>query len=108
MNFIKVIVLGLLMSHGLNAISQSKYEEINFRVEGNCGMCESRIEKALDVKGIKLGDWTLASKNCRVIYKTSLYTEREIHQIIADLGHSTALIKTTDEAYDKLHGCCKW
>ncbi len=71
-------------------------------------MCETRIERALDQKGIKLADWNLETKQCRVVYKTELYTELEIHQLIADVGHSTSKVKATKEAYDNLHSCCKY
>ena len=71
-------------------------------------MCEKRIENALDIKGIKIGDWNVTTKNCHVVYKITQYTEEQIHQIIADLGHTTEKIKATKQSYDNLHGCCKY
>jgi len=110
MKFIKILPITILLFIGLNSFAQkeSKFTEINFRVEGVCGMCESRIENALDIKGIKLADWDVKTKNCRVIYKTADFKELDIHQIVADLGHTTEKVKTTPENYDNLHHCCKY
>lgn len=108
MKILKLLLAVVIVIITTTAFSQSKYKEINFRVEGNCGMCETRIENALDLKGIKLADWDVKTKNCRVVYKTAKIKEEEIHQIIADKGHSTDKIKASKEAYDSLHGCCKY
>ncbi len=108
MYYIKIIAIVIFLTVGVNGFSQSKFTEINFKVEGICGMCETRIENALEKKGIKIGDWDVKTKNCRVIYKTDLYSEEEIHQLLADIGHSTEKVKASKESYDKLHGCCKY
>jgi len=111
MKTIKIIALSLLLSIGHTAFGQAKEEkikEITFRVEGNCGMCETRIENALRIKGIKLGDWNIETKECRVVYRTDKFAEEEIHQLIADIGHKTSKIEASKEAYSKLHFCCKY
>ena len=108
MQYIKILLVAIVLTSGVQGISQSKFKEINFRVEGKCDMCEKRIENALDIKGIKVADWDVTTKNCRVFYKTTLYSEEEIHQLIADLGHTTEKIKATKQSYDNLHGCCKY
>ncbi|MEY3194639.1 MAG: hypothetical protein RIQ78_736, partial [Bacteroidota bacterium] len=33
-----------------------------FKVYGNCGMCEQRIEKAASIKGVKSADWDVDTK----------------------------------------------
>ena len=37
-----------------------------------------------------------------------MYTELEIHEILAAVGHATDKVKVTKTAYDKLHKCCKY
>ena len=105
---IKLCILGLLFVQTIACKSQSKFTESIFEVKGVCGMCENRIENALDLKGIKLADWDLESKKLRVIYKNSMYTELEVHEILAAVGHATDKVKVTKTAYDKLHKCCKY
>ena len=89
-----------------NSISQTKSEVIF--VDGVCGMCEDRIELALDVKGIKVADWDLDSKMCRIVYKPEQIKEEEIHAILAGIGHDTQKAKAKKEVYENLHHCCQY
>ena len=75
---------------GLTAEAQNK-AEITFEVNGVCGMCEDRIEQALDAPGIIMADWDVKSKQLTVAFKTKKIKE-----------------KAKDEVYANLHGCCKY
>ncbi|MBT6162166.1 MAG: metal transporter [Crocinitomicaceae bacterium] len=92
---------------GLTAEAQNK-AEITFEVNGVCGMCEDRIEQALDAPGIIMADWDVKSKQLTVAFKTKKIKEKAIHQLVADSGHDTDLVKAKDEVYANLHGCCKY
>ena len=61
----------------------AKDVKISFQVNGKCGMCEERIENALDIKGIKFADWSQETKMCTVKFNPYIISEKEIHQIIA-------------------------
>lgn len=89
-------------------VSAQKVKTIKFEVDGVCGMCKDRIEKAVDVKGVKYANYDLDNHQLEVIYKTKKISENEIHQRIANVGHDTEKIKATDEAYDQIHECCKY
>ena len=92
----------------VNAFGQKK-EDITFSVSAVCGMCEERIEKAYDVKGIVMADYELKTKNLHVVYKTKLFPDvLDVHRIAANVGHDTDKIKASDEVYNNLHGCCKY
>jgi len=103
-----IILLTLASTTAFSQKQRKNYQEINFKVSGVCGMCEDRIESALDVKGIRVAEWNKNSLNCRVIFNTAKITETEVHQLVADVGHDTEKIKATDEAYNGLHSCCKY
>jgi len=103
-----LIVLLSVISITTFGQKQSKYQEINFKVSGVCGMCENRIEGALDVSGIRLAEWNSKTDNCRVVYNTTKFTELQIHQLIADVGHDTDKVKAKSEVYNKLNSCCKY
>jgi len=103
-----LLIIMLLISATVFGQKTSKYKEINFQVSGICGMCEDRIENALNIKGIRVAEWDQESGNCKVIYNTTKITEMEIHQAIAKAGHDTDKVKATKEDYDNLHGCCKY
>ena len=99
----------ILMALALSSASfAQKKAEIEFQVSGVCGMCEARIEKALDVPGVIMAEWDMETKKAKVAYKTKVISEEQIHQLIANVGHDTEKIKATDEAYANMHGCCKY
>ena len=91
-----------------NVLAQKK-ADITFSVSAACGMCEERLEKAYDVKGIVMTDYDLKTKKLHVVYKTKQFpSELDVHKIAAAAGHDTEKIKATDEAYANLHSCCKY
>lgn len=99
----------ILMALAFSSASfAQKKAEIEFHVSGVCGMCETRIEKALDVPGVIMAEWDVETKKAKVAYKTKVISEEQIHQLIANVGHDTDKIKATDEAYANMHGCCKY
>ena len=99
----------ILMALALSTASfAQKKTQIEFEVRGVCGMCETRIEKALDAPGIIMAQWDAETQKAMVAYKTKVITEDEIHQLVAKVGHDTDKKKATDEAYANLHGCCKY
>ena len=92
-----------------SSIPQSdKIKKIKFQVNGVCEMCKKRIETALDVKGIRLADWNIKTKFCRVKFNSEVISENKIHQLIAKLGHDTSKCKATDEDYNNLYYCCHY
>lgn len=84
----------------------AKVVTANIKVYGNCGMCKSRIETALDTKGIKQAKWNSQTKNLEVVYAPAKVTEQKIHELIAAVGHDTDKAKAKDEVYAKLPFCC--
>lgn len=88
------------------ANAQSKTE--TFKVSGNCGMCKTKIEKAAKEAGAKDASWDVDSKMLTVTYKSSTTNTAKIQQKIAEVGYDNVGFKSTVEAYNKLHGCCKY
>lgn len=86
---------------------QSKTEK--FKVYGNCGMCETRIEKAANsVDGVSSADWDKETKMIEVNLDESKTNVHKVHMAIAKVGHDTEMHKAKDEVYNKLPGCCKY
>lgn len=80
-----------------------------FKVKGNCGMCEKRIEKAASsVEGVQSADWNKESKMIEVKFDDAKTSTGKIEMAIAKAGHDTPHHKAKDEVYDKLPGCCKY
>ena len=105
----KAICLTLVVTLlGLSpAFGQTKTEK--FKVYGNCGMCEKRIENAAgSVKGVTSADWGQETKMVEVTFDTLKTDLNKIHMAIAAAGHDTGMHRAKDETYDSLPGCCKY
>jgi periplasmic mercuric ion binding protein len=99
-------LLVLFMAIATVSIAQTKTE--TFKVSGNCGMCKSKIEKAAKEAGAASAAWDVDSKQLTVKYNSTSTNAAKIQKKIAGVGYDNAGFKATAEAYDKLHGCCKY
>jgi hypothetical protein len=100
------IAATLFMGSVFSAAAQNKKEV--FHVAGNCGMCKGRIENAAKEAGATQASWDADSKKLTVNYDPSTTNVSKIQEQVALVGHDNAGAKATDEAYAKLHGCCKY
>ena len=67
----------------------TKTEE--FKVSGNCGMCEKRIEKAANsVEGVSEADWDKKTKMIKVAIDTS---KTDVHKIHMEKGKHPGIEK---------------
>lgn len=104
----KVFSLAVIALLGVFSVfAGSKSEKIT--VQGNCGMCEARIEKAAKaVSGVTSADWNKESKTLAVAYDDSKTDIHKVHMAVAKAGHDTNMQIADNETYNKLHGCCKY
>ena len=101
-------VLALVLITVTAATAQTEKKE-TFKVAGNCGMCETRIEKAANsVDGVVSADWDKESKMIDVKFNSEKVDIQKVHMAIAKAGHDTKMYKAENEVYDKLPGCCKY
>ncbi|MEE4198679.1 MAG: heavy-metal-associated domain-containing protein [Bacteroidales bacterium] len=106
----KTILLSMLFIAGISisSIAQNIKKE-KFKVYGNCGMCETRIEKAAKaVDGVSVADWDKETKMIEVSFDESKTDVHKIHMAIAKAGHDTEMHKASDEVYKGLPGCCQY
>lgn len=108
MKTLQIFLLACLFNIVSNneVLAQSKKTE-TFDVSGNCGMCKSNIEKAAKAAGASYAAWNVDSKKLTVKYAKNTSTAK-IQQKIAEAGYDNAGAKASDEAYNKLHGCCQY
>lgn len=93
----------LLLSFSAQA---QEFKTDSFRVEGVCGSCKTRIEKALKVKGVQKADWQAKTNILTVTYDPSIISLIEMHQKVAAVGHDTELKKAEQKVYEALPECC--
>ena len=104
----KVLSLVVMFVFGTFMVFAADKTE-KFKVKGNCGMCEKRIEKAaLSVDGVSKADWDKETKMIEVSFDESKTDVHKIHMAIAKAGHDTEMHKASDEVYKGLPGCCQY
>ena len=91
-----------------NSSNAQKAKSETIPVSGNCGMCKSKIEKAATSAGANEANWDVDSKTLTVKYSNGTTNTAKIQQAIAAVGYDTRDFKAPDEAYNKLHNCCKY
>ena len=107
----KLLKLSLVVLFTISGLSILKAHDHGvtkeFNVKGNCGMCESSIEKAAKaVDGVSFADWDKKTKVIKVTFYTEKTDVHKIHMAIAKVGHDTEIHKADDEVYSKLPKCC--
>jgi copper chaperone CopZ len=80
-----------------------------FKVYGVCGMCKRTIESALSkVAAVQYADWNVGNKMLTVSYDEKAISIDDIKAKVAEAGYDSDTHRATDEAYNNLHGCCKY
>ncbi len=104
----KVLSLVCMFLIGTMAVvAQVKTEK--FKVYGNCGMCQARIEKAAkSVEGVTKAKWNSDNQMLTVTFDESKAKVTDIHKAVAKVGHDTDLEKADATVYSNLPGCCKY
>jgi len=87
-------------------VKNAKTETV--KIYGNCGMCESTIETAGNVKKIAKVDWDKDSKMAIITYDSTKTNQDEILKRIALAGYDSDKFLAPDDVYSKLHGCCQY
>ena len=102
------IVFAIAFTFMINSAMAQKATTESIAVSGNCGMCKTTIEKAAKSAGAQEADWNADTKTLTVKYKSTSTNAAKIQQSVASAGYDTRDVRATDEAYDKLHSCCKY
>lgn len=105
MNTFKTLLAIIIICITQPAFAQTD-TTIRLKVEGECGMCKTRIEKSIKIKGISAARWDLKTKTLTVTYDPALLKAEDIHSKMAEIGHDTELKKANDEVYKALPECC--
>jgi outer membrane receptor for ferrienterochelin and colicins len=102
-----ILLLGLALSTSLPAQKKNQLQTLSIWVNGNCGMCQERIqEAALNTPGVKTAAWVIETRILTVKVQAEKFRESELHHNIAAIGHDTDQEKAPDAVYEKLHACC--
>lgn len=87
-------------------VKNAKTETV--KIYGNCGMCETTIETAGNVKKVAKVDWDKDTKMAIITYDSMKTNQDEILKRIALAGYDSDKFLAPDDVYSKLHGCCQY
>jgi len=107
----KVIVAAAVMILGVPFAGHAQINHVKketVHVYGNCGMCESTIEKSALKKGVAEADWDRETKMAVISYDSTKTNVKEVLKRIADAGYDNDMFTAPDDAYNKLHACCQY
>lgn len=105
----KLIVFLSFMCFAVTVSAQNKNKKMSIEVDGVCLMCKERIEKAaIKTKGVKSATWNVKTHELALIFDERKTNITAIKKSIVAVGHDTKDIKATDEAYNKVHPCCRY
>ncbi len=105
----RLLVVTLVLFTVATTYGQNKSARAVIEVDGVCGMCKERIEKAsIRTKGVKSAVWSIETHELSLIYDERKTNLKTIQANIAAVGHDTKAIKATEEAYLSVHECCRY
>ena len=87
-------------------IKNAKTETV--KIYGNCGMCETTIEEAGNLKKVAQVDWDKDTKIATLTYDSAKTNQDEILKRIALAGYDSEKFLAPDAAYNSLAGCCQY
>lgn len=100
------IMLLFSFSSCFTQMKNAKTETV--KIYGNCGMCETNIEKAGNLKKTAKVDWNVNTKMATITYDSVKTNLDEILKRIALAGYDSDRFLAPDDVYNNLHGCCKY
>lgn len=104
----KLLIIALMLT-GTLTFAQNKNAKASMEVDGICGMCKARIEKAcLNTKGVKFAQWSIDTHELNLIFDARKTDVETIEKQVLAAGHDIKNVKATDEAYATVHTCCKY
>jgi len=78
------------------------------KIFGNCGMCETAIEKAGTINKVAKVDWNKDTNMATLTYDAKQTNQDEILKRIALAGYDSEKFLAPDKAYSNLPGCCQY
>lgn len=110
MNSLKKTMMALIVLLS-GAVSNAQIKNVTtetVKIFGNCGMCETAIEKAGTINKIANVDWNEETKIAILTYNAKQTNTDEILKRIALAGYDSEKFLAPDTAYFKLPGCCQY
>ena len=106
LEYMMIVSIVLSTMAGNAQIKNQRTETV--KIYGNCGMCESIIEKAGNLKNLTNVDWDKETKMATISYDSLKTSKEEILKHIALVGYDSDIFLAPDDTYSSLPGCCQY
>lgn len=110
MNSLKKTMMALIVLLS-GAVSNAQIKNATtetVKIFGNCGMCETAIEKAGTINKVAKVDWNKDTNMATLTYDAKQTNQDEILKRIALAGYDSEKFLAPDKAYANLPGCCQY
>lgn len=97
----------MLISFGCTAQIKNA-QTVTVKIDGDCPMCETRIEQLAFVKNEAEVDWVVETHMAKVTFDSTRTDLDAILKRVAQAGYDNENYLAPQEAYDKLPGCCQY
>ncbi|PQA94445.1 TonB-dependent receptor [Chryseobacterium shigense] len=104
--YISKVILGLMIL-SVHFISAQNLSKSQFKVKGNCEMCQTRIETSAKKAGAKNAVYSIDLQTLTLETDGKVSTD-EILKKVADAGHDNEKFKSSEATYNGLPGCCHY
>lgn len=101
-----ILLITTILFISTASYSQKNVVEDSIHVYGNCVMCKTRIETALDIAGVKVAEWNVDTKKLFIAYREDKISKQDILKAIAEAGHDTDELRADNNVYSELPFCC--
>lgn len=106
MKTILAVLFSLVLPFLSTLAQEPETVEGTFTALGNCGMCKTRIEKALTIEGVNSVRWEKRTRRVTVEFLSPPLTLDSLQHLVAAAGHDTERFRAPDSVYAELPNCC--
>ncbi len=104
----KKVVLLMVALATMTAVQAKTVKKV-VKVNGECEMCEKRIETAAKkCPGVISANWSPKTKKMSLVFDDKKTNEKKVMQAIAKIGYDTEAVKASTKAYNSLPACCRY
>ena len=103
-----LILFAALLSFTASSAQIKNAKSDTVKIYGNCGMCETTIETAGNLKRVAKVDWDIDTKMATITYDSTKTNQDEILKRIALAGYDSDSFLAPDNAFAELPNCCQY
>lgn len=103
-----LFISGSILLQSQRPADTTENATIEIKTSAECGMCKTRIEKALNLtKGVVSSSLNIPTRVVTVTYNPKKITPAKIRDIISRTGYDADDVKARPGAYKRLPECCR-